>query len=105
MSQNLERVADVSEVPAGTMKIVKLIGEDVVIANVSGEYFAFSNRCTHVGGPLGKGKLNGAIVQCPWHGSKFDVKTGAVAGPPARNPVRSFVVRIQSNNIMIEKLP
>ena len=103
MSQEFERVADSSEVPVGQMKIVKVSGQDVVIANVSGQFFAFTNKCTHVGGPLGRGKLIDNIVQCPWHGSKFDVKTGAVVGPPARTPIQTFEVKVENTNVLVRK--
>jgi nitrite reductase/ring-hydroxylating ferredoxin subunit len=73
-----------------------------MIANVDGTFYALKNKCTHVGGPLAKGKLEGFVVQCPWHGSKFDVRTGAVVGPPARAPEPTFLVKVESNNILIK---
>ena len=63
----------------------------------------------HVGGPLGRGTLTNNIVQCPWHGSKFDVKTGAVVGGPAQKPEPSYEVKVDGSGIWVksptDKLP
>jgi 3-phenylpropionate/trans-cinnamate dioxygenase ferredoxin subunit len=70
------RVADKAELPANKMMIVVVGGKDVLLANVDGAYYAIANKCTHLGGSLAKGVLDGSIVTCPRHGSRFDVKTG-----------------------------
>jgi glycine betaine catabolism B len=88
MVDEFEKVADVSEVPQGTTKIVNLAGQEIAIANVEGKFYAFPNKCTHMGGPVGEGKLTGFVIQCPWHGSQFDVRTGAVVRPPAQRPLK-----------------
>lgn len=98
-----EKVAQVSEVPPGKMKIVKVGGVEIAIANVDGSFYAIPNKCTHAGGPLGKGKLNGNVVQCPFHGSKFDVRTGAVVGPPAKEAVKIFPVKSDGTSIWVRK--
>ncbi len=98
-----EKVADASDVAAGTTKIVKIMGEEIAIANVGGEFYAFPNKCTHMGGPVGRGKLTGYVVQCPWHGSKFDVRTGAVVGPPAQMPLKTFVVKVENKIVYVKK--
>jgi len=103
MTDEFEKIAEVSEVPQGTTKIVKVGGVELFIANVEGSFYALANKCTHVGGPLGKGKLTGSIIQCPWHGSKFDVKTGAVVGGPAQRPEPTFEVKIENSSIWIKK--
>lgn len=76
------KVAETSELSIGTMKKVNVSGTDFLLANVDGSYYAINNRCTHLGGSLADGKLEGSIVTCPRHGSKFDVKTGeSISGP------------------------
>ena len=70
------KVADKNELAAGKKIIVKVAGKEVLLANVGGSYYAIPNKCTHLGGPLGKGSLEGNIITCPWHGSQFDVTTG-----------------------------
>jgi 3-phenylpropionate/trans-cinnamate dioxygenase ferredoxin component len=66
------------DISPGMMKGVKYEGKDIIIANVAGEYYAAEGRCPHMKANLAKGKLNGAIVTCPLHGSQFDLKTGKV---------------------------
>lgn len=63
---------------------------------------AIGNVCTHVGGPLAEGKLEGYEVQCPWHGSKFDIRTGKVVRPPAMRAEPTYEVKVEENNILIE---
>ncbi len=70
-----ETVAKASEVVPGEMKLVEVGGDEVVIANVNGEFFAFSDTCTHEGGPLSDGELEGDIVTCPWHFTPFNVRS------------------------------
>jgi len=98
-----EKVAGVSEIPKGSMRSVRVGNEEVMLANVDGKFYALRNRCTHVGGPLAKGKLSGYVVQCPWHGSKFDVRTGSVVGPPASAPEPTFEVKVENDAVMIKK--
>ncbi|MGH9920378.1 MAG: Rieske (2Fe-2S) protein [Nitrososphaerales archaeon] len=102
MAPGFEKVADVSEIASGSMKAVKVGGVEVMLANVDGKFYALNNKCTHVGGPLSKGKLEGFDVTCPWHGSKFDVRTGEVVAPPARNPEPTYQVKVEGKSVMIK---
>jgi nitrite reductase/ring-hydroxylating ferredoxin subunit len=77
-----------SELPPGS---ALLVGE-VAVFNVGGKVCAIQAKCTHVGGPLNEGTLDGSTVTCPWHGSQFDVCTGAVRRGPAREPVKTYRV-------------
>jgi 3-phenylpropionate/trans-cinnamate dioxygenase ferredoxin subunit len=70
------RVADQAELPLNKMLMVVVHGKEVLLANVDGSYFAIANKCTHAGGSLVKGSLDGSVVTCPRHGSRFDLKTG-----------------------------
>jgi 3-phenylpropionate/trans-cinnamate dioxygenase ferredoxin subunit len=91
------------------MKMVKLEDKEVLIANVNGNYYAIANRCTHRSGDLSKGSLDGNIVTCPLHGSRFDVTTGkAVSGPKiaffrARaKDAPSFEIKIEGSDVMLK---
>src|SRR2546428_656735 len=65
---------------------------------------AISNICTHMGGPLADGTLEGYEVECPWHGSKFDIRTGKVTRPPAKTPEQTYEVKVvDGNDILIRK--
>lgn len=102
-SNGFEKVAEASEVPPGKIKVVKLGGAEVWVVNIEGTFFAHPNKCTHAGGPVGRGKLAGPVIQCPWHGSKFDVRTGVVVGPPARINLPSFEVKVEGTGIWVGK--
>src|ERR687892_1197101 len=103
MSNNFVKVAETKDIQPSTMKAVDLASERVCIVNVEGNYYAIGNVCTHVGGPLNEGTLEGYEVECPWHGSKFDVRTGEAIKPPARQAVPKYEVKIQDNNILARK--
>ena len=102
MGEGFIRVADTQEIPPSKMKEVQVDGENVCIANVDGKYYAIGNICTHEGGPLADGTLDGYNVECPWHNSKFDVRTGEVTSPPANEPEPAYEVKIDGNNILIK---
>ena len=85
------------------MKIFQFSGEEVCVVNIDGKYYAINNKCTHEGGPLADGKLEGYEVECPWHGSKFDVRTGEVTNPPASEPEPTYEVKVDGNNIFVRK--
>ena len=96
------KVAQISDLSPGTGKVVEADGRRVALFNVEGTFHALDNTCTHRGGPLGEGKLNGEIVTCPWHGANFNVKTGAVTSPPAGAGVRNFPVKVEGNDVLVE---
>ena len=73
----------------------------IAIFNVDGEYHAIANRCTHVGGSLGNGRLRGTTVACPLHGATFDVTTGTVCSPPADEPVRTYDVEVEGDEVRV----
>jgi nitrite reductase/ring-hydroxylating ferredoxin subunit len=103
LSADFVKVAETKDIKPSTMKAIDLAGERVCIVNVEGNYYAIGNVCTHVGGPLNEGTLEGYDVECPWHGSKFDVRTGKPTRPPARQSVPTYVVKIEDNNLLVRK--
>src|SRR4029079_5831833 len=102
MGEGFVKVADTKDIPPSQMKEVQVDGESVCIANVDGKYYAINNICTHEGGPLTDGTLDGYEVECPWHNSRFDVRTGDVTSPPANEPEPAYEVKIEDNNILIK---
>ena len=96
------KVATTSEVPPGTGKVVQADGLDIALFNVEGTFFAIDNTCTHAGGPLSEGEMNGVEVTCPWHGGVFDVTTGEVLGPPPGRAVNRHNVRVDGSDIEVE---
>jgi nitrite reductase/ring-hydroxylating ferredoxin subunit len=95
------KAAEASEIPDGRLKLVDVRGERVAIANVGGSFFAFTDECTHDGGPLSEGDLEGEIVTCPWHFSRFNVRTGEIVDSPAEEPVQVYAVRIEGDEIYV----
>jgi nitrite reductase/ring-hydroxylating ferredoxin subunit len=96
------KVATTDQVSQGQGHLVEIGGQEIAIFNVGGAFHAIDNSCTHVGGPLCEGELNGTEVTCPWHGAAFDVTTGQVLGPPAGAPVNRYNVRVEGSDIQIE---
>jgi ferredoxin-NADP reductase/nitrite reductase/ring-hydroxylating ferredoxin subunit len=99
------RVAETKDIQTSQMKEVQIDGEDVCIANVDGKYYAIGNVCTHEGGPLADGVLEGYEVECPWHQSKFDVRTGKVTSPPASESEPTYEIKVDGNSILVKKRP
>ena len=95
-------VARIGELAPGQKKIVEVDGIPVVLINTNGEYFALEDVCTHDGGPLGEGPLQGHRLICPRHGAAFDVRNGAALKMPAVDAVPTYAVRIQGDEILIE---
>ncbi|MGH9777511.1 MAG: Rieske (2Fe-2S) protein [Candidatus Acidiferrales bacterium] len=83
-------------------KLVQAAGQNLALFNVGGNYHAIENTCPHRGGPLAEGPVAGEVVTCPWHGSTFNIKTGAVLSPPADRGVKSFPVRVSGEDVEVE---
>lgn len=103
MSEDFVKVADTKDIPSLQMKAVEVSGEKICVVNVGGKYYAIGNVCTHVGGPLAEGTLEGYEVECPWHGSKFDVRTGEVARGPAMRSESTYEIKVDGDKILIRK--
>jgi len=95
------KVTQVGRVAPGTGTVVDAQGTAVALFNVGGTFYAIANACTHVGGPLGEGRLDGTTVTCPWHGSQFDVTSGQVLHGPARRAVATYPVRVRGDDVFV----
>jgi nitrite reductase/ring-hydroxylating ferredoxin subunit/uncharacterized membrane protein len=89
------------ELEADQMKLVHVDGCRIVVARTAGTCVAFDDRCTHRGGSLAGGVLVGGTVQCPWHGSQFDVHTGRVRRGPAEEPIETYAVEERDGIIRV----
>jgi glycine betaine catabolism B len=96
------KVANTKDIQPSQMKEVEVNGQNICLVNVEGKYYAIGSICTHEGGPLADGTLQGYEVECPWHNSKFDVRTGEVTSPPASEPEPAYEVKVDDNNILIK---
>lgn len=97
------RVAGLSDVPPGELLMVEVDGREIALANVDGHIYAFANECTHRQGPLAEGILEGDVVECPFHGGQFNVKTGEVVSAPPDEPVKTYAVQIEGDDIKVAK--
>jgi nitrite reductase/ring-hydroxylating ferredoxin subunit len=102
------KVAETTDVPPGSMMMVKINKKELLIANVDGKFYAIDNRCTHMKGDLSKGTLKGKIVTCPVHGSQFNVTTGKnIQGPKIlfyrakTGDLNSYEVKIDGNDVLV----
>jgi nitrite reductase/ring-hydroxylating ferredoxin subunit len=89
----------VDAVPPGSALLVG----DAAVFNVAGSFCATQAKCTHRGGPLNEGKLDGSTVTCPWHGAQFNVCTGGVLRGPATDPVKTYRVVVEVEIGCVEK--
>lgn len=97
------KVAHTRDVPPGALAVVELDGHLVCLANVAGRICAVEDDCTHIGGPLDEGDLEGPVLTCPWHFAQFDVRTGQVLRGPARQNLPAYEVRIQGDAIWLAR--
>jgi nitrite reductase/ring-hydroxylating ferredoxin subunit len=103
------RVAGISDIDVGKMQKVTVGDREVLIANVDGNYYAVDSVCTHFGGDLSEGILEGNIVTCPVHKARFDVTTGKVISHPTEALERpdienlpTYFVKIENQDILIK---
>jgi 3-phenylpropionate/trans-cinnamate dioxygenase ferredoxin subunit len=94
-------VAQEGQIPAGTMKRFSVKGKDILVANVDGKYYAVGGKCTHMGGDISKGKLEGKVVTCPRHGSQFDVTNGNRLAGPAKSNELAYEVKVDGKSIKV----
>jgi nitrite reductase/ring-hydroxylating ferredoxin subunit/uncharacterized membrane protein len=83
------------------MKLLHTGGERIVVGRTEKGFAAFQDRCTHKGGPLSDGTLACGVVQCPWHGSQFEVGTGAVKAGPAEKPIHTYNVEETAGRLLV----
>ena len=93
--------AKVGELAPGAMKLVEVADERVVLINVDGNLYAISDVCTHSECPLSEGSLEGNVLECDCHGSQFNVMTGEVEAGPAIEPVPTYAVTIDGDNVLV----
>jgi len=96
------KAAKSEEIAPGQGKMFELSGKKIAIFNVDGAFYAIDDTCTHRGGPLSDGTLDGKQVTCPWHGGAFDITTGEVLGPPPLKGVSRYNTRVEGGNVEVE---
>lgn len=95
------KIASVSEIAPGACKVADVDGTTVAVFNIGGEFFAIEDICTHDGGELASGVLEGDQIVCPRHGARFCVRTGAALSAPAYEATAKFPLRIENGIIEV----
>ena len=95
-------VAKRSELTPGTTRRVDVDGAEILLCDVDGSVYAIEDVCTHDGGPLDQGELEGPCVVCPRHGATFDVRTGAALTLPAVLPVATYAVSVEGDDVFVD---
>lgn len=96
-------VADRDHVTEGEGLNVTVGDREIALFQIDGEFYAIGNRCPHAGGALADGQIEGRTVICPLHRARFSCETGDFLAPPAAEPVSSYEVRVEGNDIQIKR--
>jgi 3-phenylpropionate/trans-cinnamate dioxygenase ferredoxin component len=104
MASEIIDVCPLSELPPGTMRIVEWDDLEIGVFNCAGAFYAIEDRCSHDDGPLAEGPFDESrcAVECPRHGSLFDLKSGKPLTLPAYEPVDTFTVIVEDDTIKLE---
>lgn len=103
MDDGYTKVGNITDFPISSLRKVVVSGEAVLVTNIGGKLYAVSDSCTHRGGPLSEGELDGNIVICPWHGGQFEITTGKVVSPPPMKGLSVFDVKIIGAEVLLKK--
>ncbi len=95
------RVAKVAEVPDPGRILVEIDDRMIALFHVVGHFYAIDDVCTHDGGPLAEGQLEGFAIACPRHGAKFDIRDGRVLSMPATKPTVAHEVKVEGDNVFV----
>ncbi len=101
MNNGFIKVANRSEIPPGEVKSFFVDNESIAICNVGGEFYAIKDECTHMEFPLSDGVLEKETITCAYHGAEFNVKTGEALCMPAVEPVETFELKLDGDDIYI----
>ncbi len=94
-------VAKTSDLSDGEVMLVEIGDERIALSRINGSFYAIGEVCPHAEGPLSEGIVDDEEVECPWHGSRFNLKTGEVTSPPAGEPVARYTVRLQGDDVLV----
>ena len=109
MKVDFYKVAAAEEIAEGAGKPFRIGAHDVVVFKYEGGFYALRRWCTHMGGDLSEGKIEGKVVTCPRHGSQFDVTTGKNLRGPKMGPIKfpstademTYQVKVEGNDITV----
>lgn len=101
---NWHVVGPAAEIPPGDYAQIEVDDALVAVFNVDGTFYAIDDICTHDGGELAGGAMDGDVVICPRHGARFSLRTGSALTPPAYEPVRTYETRVNDGILEVRSL-
>ena len=99
--ENYKRVGSVNDLNNGEAKKIEIDDKKIALFRIDGDYFATDDTCTHEKASLSEGEIDNETVTCPHHGARFNIKTGQAMSLPAMFPVKTYQIKIDGDNIMI----
>lgn len=102
MPAKFTKLASLHELTTSKLMRVQLNGNDICLAYVDDTVYAIDDLCTHEDASLAKGSLHEDCVKCPLHGSRFNLKTGEALNEPAEDPLNTYAVKIDGDDILVE---
>lgn len=99
---NFIEVCKISEIAEGEKKFFNINGQALNVAKVDGSFYAFDDVCTHKHCSLNEGFLDGKEIECPCHGAKFDVTSGAVTNLPAVVPLKTYPLKVENDSLYVQ---
>jgi 3-phenylpropionate/trans-cinnamate dioxygenase ferredoxin component len=96
------RVCGEGDIAEGAVGYAEVDGLRLAVCHQDGAYYAIDDVCTHDGGPLDQGELQGFNIECPRHGAKFDIRTGRVTALPAIVPVGTYEVKVEGGDVLVD---
>jgi 3-phenylpropionate/trans-cinnamate dioxygenase ferredoxin subunit len=93
-------VAPAASIPPGDYAQTEIDAQLIAVFNIDGKFYAIDDLCTHDGGELAGGAVEGDVVICPRHGARFCLRTGAALTPPAYEPVRTYRTRVNDDGMV-----
>jgi len=102
VSMPFVKVGKTSDIFPGFARAYDVSGQGIAVVSVEGKLYAFRDHCPHMGAQLSQGLLAGKIVTCPLHGSQFDVTTGERIYGPAKDPIKTYQVKIDGEDLFVD---
>jgi 3-phenylpropionate/trans-cinnamate dioxygenase ferredoxin component len=96
-----QTVARIDDIPPSRVAVFSVGDHEVAVCNVDGQFYAIDDLCTHDGGSLDQGELEGTEIECPRHGARFDVRSGDVTQLPAFEPVETHDIRVEDGTVQV----
>jgi nitrite reductase/ring-hydroxylating ferredoxin subunit len=95
-------LCNTNEVSEGELRAFVVKEVEILVVKYAGQIYCLQARCTHAGAPLADGELNENVLQCPWHGSRFDIKNGSVIRGPAERQLHLYNCSVEEERLLVE---